>query len=528
MDSSLGAIDRLAVVAAKLLPPAIGVVCLLIVLAVGSNLSSPHFWFDEAGQYWIAMGQYHFAAAHSPAGSLHDVWEHSKSSIADPGGFTLLLRFWSEQFGSGPVVLRLLPALFGAIFFTLIFVWCGRNALPIYVSCAISAFMLTFPNLMEKLVELRPYSMELCGVLALGMATLTFLERPTRFTLAAWILVDLLFLLSRYSFVIYSLAACSLLIYRFSSLRSHRLLIATAVGASFAWMVAIYFFMLRYQSATVVPPPYVEQYMIGHHFERMPVIFKHNFLTRGTFGKTIFLGALLAVLLAKKSRARGLFPIQPHQIFRFANLAFFILAADAIWLVLSLAGRMPWDALQRWSLSEQGLTALAIPALLGLLRPVVLAATPWSNRALSLTAVLVACLALCVASLPMAMRYNRNNFVTEDLVDAFSVVDCHHGDQVDIILDRGLWAHYRYLTEKAGLAIPCQSKMRVHMYPADNLQAFAKAGLLMGPHVVFVFGSWDATALSTVRRYLGSTASTEAHEFGYDDFTKVLSIRHTD
>jgi len=528
MNRSLSVLDRLAVIVTEMLPPIIGLVCVLIVLSVGSNLSSPHFWFDEAGQYWIAMGQNHFSAAHSPLGSLHDVWSNSKHSIADPGGFTLLVRFWSELFGSSPVTLRLLPALFGAFFFVLIFAWCRRNLLPAYVACAISAFMLVLPNLVEELVELRPYSMELCGVLALGMATLVFLEKPTRFTLAVLIFVDALFLLSRYSFVVYSLAACSLLAFRFIGLRPHRLLIATAIGVSLLWMAAIYFFMLRYQSADATPPPYVQQYMIWHHLERIPTILRHNFLSRGTVGKTAFLAAALMLLGIEKFRLGGFSAIRPNQIFRCLNLAIFIVAADTIWLLLSAANRMPWDALQRWSLSEQGLTALAIPALFGLLRPVVMQETPRPIREFLLPAALSICLAVCLISLPITMRFNRSNFIAEDLIDALSVVDCHHADQVDIMLERGLWADYRYLTERSGLTIPCQNKLRVHMYAGDDLQALAKAGLAINPHVTFIIGSWDEAVLNTLRGYFGPTASVEAHEFGNGNFTKVLSVRRAD
>jgi hypothetical protein len=528
MNSSLSIIDRLAVVATKALPAVIGVVCLLIVLSVGSNLSSPHFWFDEAGQYWIAMGQNHFFPAHSPMGSLEAVWQNSKHSIADPGGFTLLVRLWSKLFGSSPVTLRLLPALFGAVFFALLFIWCRRNCLSSYIACAISAFLLTLPNLEGELVEFRPYSMEICGVLALGLATLLFLEKPARLTLAAWILVDVVFLLSRYSFVVYSLAACSLLILRFFSLRSHRLLIAIAVGVSLLWMSAIYFFMLRYQSADATPPPYVQQYMIWHHLERIPAILEHNFLSRGTIGKTAFLAAILAILAMKNFRSMPLFVIQPQQIFRSVNLAVFIVAADVGWFLLSAVGRMPWDALQRWSLSEQGLTALAIPALLGLLRPAIMQQAPGPVRTFLLPAALSACLAICLISLSITMRFNRNNIVGEDLIDALSVVDCHHNDQVDIMLENGLWAQYRYLTERSGILIPCENRMRVHIHSGDDLQAFAKAGLSLSPDVTFIFGSWDKGALNALRGYVGSTASTEVHEFGYSGFTKVLSVHRTD
>lgn len=518
------AISRLALFAADPVFAGMGVICILILFSIGSNLSSPNFWFDEAGQYWIAMGQNHYSPAHSPVGSLLDVWEQSKASIADPGGFTVLVRLWSELFGTRPVTLRLLPAFFGAVFFILIFVWSRRNSLPAYVAAAISAFMLTLPNVLEKLIELRPYSMELCGVLCLGLATLAFLEKPTRTTLMIWVVADFVFLLSRYSFVVYSLAACSLLAIRYVGMKQHRLQIAVAISLSLAWTLAIYFLMLRYQTASASPPPYVEQYMIGHHLERLPAILRNNFLSLGTLGKTFFLLAVAAVSAGSKLRPHSRFTIPRQQLFLFANLVIFILMAEAISFSLSLAGKMPWDALQRWSLSETGLTALALPALFGLVRlGMGQTVGPSAGKALSM-ATLAVCLGMCLYALRGVMKYNRDANVIEHLIEAFSAVDCHHNHRVDILLDRGLWPNYRYLTERSGLTIPCQDNIRVQTYPADNLANFAKAGLSIGTHVTFIFGTWNEDALDKLRKLVGAKSSTEAYQFGYVNFTKVLAV----
>jgi hypothetical protein len=79
------------------------------------NLVSPNLWFDESGQFLLAIGQYHFAPQNSEYGSLLDSWEHSKSFSLDPGGFTILLRIVIDTFGTQPSTLRSVPLFFALI-----------------------------------------------------------------------------------------------------------------------------------------------------------------------------------------------------------------------------------------------------------------------------------------------------------------------------------------------------------------------------------------------------------------------------
>jgi len=136
-------------------------IALLTLIALGRDIADPNFWFDEAGQFWLAMGQNHFSPAGTPDGSLYDVWNNSKAFIADPGGFTLLLRLLVNHLGSAPAALRTLPALFGLLFLYATFRWSKFLGLPTPLALAICAVFLASTTTAYFFLELRPYSMEM-------------------------------------------------------------------------------------------------------------------------------------------------------------------------------------------------------------------------------------------------------------------------------------------------------------------------------------------------------------------------------
>jgi hypothetical protein len=78
----------------------------------GTNLGNGNLWYDEAGQYWISLGQNHAAPLLSPEGSLWDVWQVGKKFNSDPGGYTLIMRAIIKLFGSGPAYLHMCSFVF--------------------------------------------------------------------------------------------------------------------------------------------------------------------------------------------------------------------------------------------------------------------------------------------------------------------------------------------------------------------------------------------------------------------------------
>ena len=119
------------------------IILLLCILA--RNLNSPNFWFDESGQFWLALGQNHFSAANTVAQSIKEAWNNSKSFNLDPGGFTLLLRGLIYSFeNTSPLILRSLPFFFTiALCFGLLYWGALLKVSLIYTSLAI--FLLFLP-----------------------------------------------------------------------------------------------------------------------------------------------------------------------------------------------------------------------------------------------------------------------------------------------------------------------------------------------------------------------------------------------
>ena len=82
-----------------------------IILFARNNLDNQNFWFDESGQFWMAKGLAHYSLPNEPVGNVRQVLVQNALSNLDPGGFTIILHFWS-MFSSQPIFLRLLPFIF--------------------------------------------------------------------------------------------------------------------------------------------------------------------------------------------------------------------------------------------------------------------------------------------------------------------------------------------------------------------------------------------------------------------------------
>ena len=188
-----------------------GVVLLVILLACLAvfavrNLPYAGFWYDEAVQFLLSRGVDAFREPGDPTGGLLDVIRMNGLANLDPGGFSLLLHEWmtvSQQ----PAWLRALPlawflaslAAMGGL------AWTWRRS-PVF-AVAGATVPLAYPLLVYQATELRPYSMELAGIV-IGCWLLHRLRAgaaPLCFALAGLTLAA--FMSSRYSYTIFVAAA---------------------------------------------------------------------------------------------------------------------------------------------------------------------------------------------------------------------------------------------------------------------------------------------------------------------------------
>lgn len=171
---------------------------------LGRNLTFETLTYDEAGQFFISKGLNHYSEPYAPEGSITDVIEQNSLYNQDPGGFSFILHYWSK-ISNNIVYLRLLPLLFfiGAIIFTCLAVYeITRKKLTAYAS-GLLLFALWGGPLPY---ELRPYSMELCGM-AYGIWLIFHIIRyRTNITgpkLLSYSIIFSLFLTARYTIIMF-------------------------------------------------------------------------------------------------------------------------------------------------------------------------------------------------------------------------------------------------------------------------------------------------------------------------------------
>jgi hypothetical protein len=179
---------------------------LAVAAFASAHLSSTGFWYDESMQFWISLGSDGFSPPWTRPGDLKAMIHSNAVANLDPGGFTLLLRYWL-RLGTAAWWQRLLPLLFAAAAMAGLgwIGWSNRRSVPF--ACLSAAVVSLFPLMMDYASEVRGYSMEVAGVV-IGYALIERLaRRPDLERSMAAGLVFGLFLGSRYSFAIFMAAA---------------------------------------------------------------------------------------------------------------------------------------------------------------------------------------------------------------------------------------------------------------------------------------------------------------------------------
>lgn len=226
------------------------------------NLDIPYLWYDESGQFYIAKGLNHWSEFGAPDGSVADVIHNNARYNLDPGGYSLLLRLWIEIGGTSHLWLRALPLLLFALAIAaiihLIFrlthdrLWAAIAGLtPYLITWAIYSF------------ELRPYPMELAGIILGATAVFSIREKPYSYRrLLLWSLTLSVFLTARYAGLMAIFVDCCFIIYFIMSAKeltvSDRIARCAAFGTLPLLTVAgIYMMELRIQNPSFIPLNYI-------------------------------------------------------------------------------------------------------------------------------------------------------------------------------------------------------------------------------------------------------------------------------
>jgi len=308
-----------------------------------SNLSNPNLWFDEAGQFWIAKGLNHYSPPLSQNAGVSDVIKENSEYNLDPGGFSVLLHFWSV-ISNSVIWLRLLPYVFSVLssmcIALIVFIWTRSVILALIFLNFINVFKVGL--IWQYGFEVRAYSMEYFGVLIL----LLFLESYKKYKKNIYIVLLSVFMgifaLSRYSFFVYSLTMV-IIVGRYFRKGYSKIFMFTIPFLIASFLT--YFLALKKQLSVLQGYGAIHDLTIhGKSLEFIKNIFNQNLFNSINISlpSLFVLGLTIYLSNCKDSLVK-----------KFHDVWLYVFISQAIFVVLSIFDLYPWLMSSRWSLSSQ-------------------------------------------------------------------------------------------------------------------------------------------------------------------------------
>lgn len=299
---------------------------LLVLLLVGflsyKSLGFPYLSYDESGQFFMSKGLNHHSSPFSEFGSLADALENNRHYNLDPGGFTVLLYYWSK-ISNDCRWLRALPLLF-----FLAFLYYAYNILELSIkskglSVLGCSFLLLSGDITYQLSFLRAYSMEMCGTMASLYYLMVWHRSLNKDRLLKLGLLIAFFCTSRYSFWLTAFILGIVILYLIGKQKKK---ISTVVqnisifaAPIFIICLAIFFCMTIYQNAGASNIGY------STYLSTVPSAFKSH------LSCAFYLMILFAVCQYRWLRKHMDIPIM------------LAIGVAALAFVLSVLNKFPWD-----------------------------------------------------------------------------------------------------------------------------------------------------------------------------------------
>ena len=349
------------------------------------NLGYTGMWWDEAAQFWVSQGLSGYSAPFSGPSGLRDVLRMNRLENLDPGGFSVLLHGWTT-FGRGLAWLRALPFAFLVLALAAVGVlgWRLTRSAPFALAAASLPLLYSAPLYFG--LEIRAYSMEMAG-LALGVLALV-LARESQSAAAAWRLgfTCAVFLSSRYSFALVTLAlagaywqGCARRASRTKRARGLlALLLPVLVAGLGTWWVTLGHQLrpgMTGGALGIASPAYTRAAVLLHNSDRFDLL-RRNLLAPAALPITFC--ALAVVFLRRRVYARLSATCgDPARLERsrglYTMLYTFIIGLQVVSAAASAAGAYPWDITTRWSAYLVMLSAIAAVVLAAEARSLALA-----------------------------------------------------------------------------------------------------------------------------------------------------------
>ena len=222
------------------------------------SISDPYLWYDEAGQFWISKGLNHYSTPFSREGGIMDVIINNRYYNLDPGGFSIILHYWTF-ISNNSIFLRLLPAIFFMGCCLSIFYLGYKITSNKIFSLILASIPFFEPHIFNFCVELRAYSMEMLGTI---LGAIMIIKYKSNFTYNKLLLLSLVlsfFCTSRYGFVIvaavYSLRILFML-YKGNSINKFILKSLLFSLPEFITIMFVYWGEMQFQNAKAEPIGY--------------------------------------------------------------------------------------------------------------------------------------------------------------------------------------------------------------------------------------------------------------------------------
>lgn len=318
-------------------------------LAISKNLNTPYLHFDEAGQFFIAKGLNHDSNPLEKEKGLTYVIENNAFFNLDPGGFSILLHFWSK-ISNSHIWLRFLPFLFfiGIVlsFIYLSYLWLKN----LNIALLMGFIPILIPLVLNMGFEIRAYSMESLGTI-LGVVALDKLKNKISYKhLFLWSCIFSFFITSRYSeiVVVFVVSLYVLYLILISNLSVKQKIIAAITYSLpiLGTLICIYFFSLFFQNKNIEPIRYLPYISSNKGI----LIAPRNLLFLCLIG-------ILMILFFLKNKYLI--------IKKYETLLFISVSVNALFIILSFLGKHPWDPLSNRCISLLLVVLLCISAFFG-------------------------------------------------------------------------------------------------------------------------------------------------------------------
>lgn len=316
-------------------------------LLIRNNLFNDFFWLDESGQIWMALGQNHFSSPNSQTQGLNSVLANNATYNLDPGGFTLLLRFWIEIFGVEAATLRLLPYLCYLASVCLLQISVFKFMKDVVARESATIFLLGVsctPMFSYYAFEVRGYS------LSLFLATFCFFAMKiyianrgfSRYLLLIFGITTLSTI--RYTSLTYSVSLIViLLVLDFRAKKFLRIVLSLLFFG--LTMSSVFFTQVIHQIAAS-KDSYLNSHMLSDVNNLIPILRDNFFGFPGIIRSLVILFAFYVLFI---SRGKAISSLTQDPKFIFSCLSLFI---TFLQLLLSFFGFLPWHSSTRWSIED--------------------------------------------------------------------------------------------------------------------------------------------------------------------------------